>query len=346
MIKNIKVDNFKCFESENLEIRPLTILTGTNSSGKSSLIQSILLTGNRGSSSDLPNYIEGLGEFDDLKNRYTNPKEFKIEITFTDDSTQALSASKEQFKFQKGPTKYLVYPSNLVYLNSNRISINEINNTNNTFKTRYFGIDGRYIANYYEKNKIKPIESYLVANVLVPETLDAQVNYWLEIITEQSYEFSTSRPTNTLVLASYKLDGLDFKPNNIGTGISYVVAIVIAALSSVKDNILIIENPEIHLHPRSQAMMGKFLSFIASKGIQVIIETHNDHIINKIRYQVFKKELSSNDVIIHYKEVKSPFEQIEITENGKFNNKDGENSFPQGFYDATLSEIFAINRGQ
>lgn len=347
MIKNIKVDYFKCFENENLEFRPLTVLTGTNSSGKSSLIQSILLSGNNGSGSDMLDYVEAMGIFDDLKNRYVNPKEYKIEITFTDKSTQIFKGSKEFTGFETTANKYLAYPSNLVYLNSNRISINEINSTNNTFnQDRYFGIDGRYIANYYEKNKEETIEEYLIKDTLIAKTLEIQVNYWLNMITEQPYEFRTTKPSSTIIQASYKLDGLEFKPNNIGAGISYVATIVIAALSAKKSNILIIENPEIHLHPKSQAMMGKFLSFIASKGIQVIVETHNDHFINKIRYQVYKKELLSSDVIIHYKETKTPFEQIEITPQGKFSNKNGENSFPQGFYDATLSEIFAINRGQ
>jgi hypothetical protein len=56
--------------------------------------------------------------------------------------------------------------------------------------------------------------------------------------------------------------------------------------------------------------------------------------------------LNSDDIIIHYKEKDTSFEQIKITENGKFCDKDGENSFPNGFYDATLKEIFKINRGK
>ncbi|MDX9744308.1 MAG: AAA family ATPase, partial [Arcobacteraceae bacterium] len=141
MIKNIKVNYFKCFEKEELEFRPFTILTGTNSSGKSSLIQAILLSGNHGSGSDMLNYIDSLGNFDDLKNRYTNPKEYSIEIMFTDKSTQIFKGSKDFTGFDADASRHLAYPSNLVYLNSNRISINEINNTNNTFnQDRYFGI--------------------------------------------------------------------------------------------------------------------------------------------------------------------------------------------------------------
>ena len=118
-------------------------------------------------------------------------------------------------------------------------------------------------------------------------------------------------------------------------------------LSAKKGNIIIIENPEIHLHPKSQAMLGEFFAFIASKGIQLIIETHNDHIINKIRYGVFKGNLQAKDVIIYYRGLKDKrSEKIEITPEGFFKRENGDYGFPEGFYDATLKEIYEINRGK
>ncbi len=347
MVQQIIINNFKCFDALDLEFRPLTILTGTNSSGKSSLIQAILLSGDHKSGSDILDYIESMGDFDDIKNRYTNPREYGIEIVFSDDSTQQLKHSKSTLEKDENSTRYLSYPSNLTYLNSNRQSINEINNTNNTFnQDRYFGIDGKYIANYYEKHKEEPIEEYLMQNSSVATTLEAQVNYWIKAITGQSYEFLTTKATSTIVQASYRIDGLEFKPNNIGAGISYIVAIIIATLSAKKEQIIIIENPEIHLHPQAQSKIGEFLAFVASRGVQIIIETHDDHLINRLRYEVYHNRIASNEIIIHYKEKETPFEQIEIDSKGKFRDKNGENAFPKGFYDATLKEIFEINRGK
>lgn len=344
MINRIEIENFKCFENVNIDLKPLTILTGTNSSGKSSLIQAMLVCGDHTIGSDMLDYVGSLGDFDDLKNRYVNPREYSIKISFDDDTVCAVSGSKEP-KINFVSTQ-LAYPSKLTYLNSNRITINEINTTNNTFmRERYFGIDGKFVANYYEKHKEEPVAQYLIADKNGARTLESQVNYWLNIITTHQYELQTKKVSSTMITASYKIDGLEFKPSNIGAGISYIATILIACLSASRENIIIIENPEIHLHPRSQAMMGKFLSFVASKGIQLIVETHNDHLVNKIRYEVYKGNLKSEDVIIHYKTSKTNFEQIHIKPNGFFQNKEGENSFPSGFYDATLKEIFEINRG-
>ena len=343
MITKIEIENFKCFEKEAIEIKPLTILTGTNSSGKSSLIQAILVCGNHSTGSDMLDYVGSLGDFDDLKNRYVNPRKYSITITYDDGISDAITAQKGvALSF---PSEDISYPSKLTYLNSNRITINEINITNNTFnQERYFGIDGKFVANYYEKHKEEPIAEYLIADKNGARTLEAQVNYWLNIIITHQYELQTKKVSSTMITASYKIDGLEFKPSNIGAGISYIATILIACLSASRENIIIIENPEIHLHPRSQAMMGKFLSFIASRGVQLIVETHNDHLINKIRYEVYKGTLKSEDIIIHYKTSKTNFEQIHIKQNGFFQNKEGENSFPSGFYDATIKEIFEINK--
>jgi len=147
------------------------------------------------------------------------------------------------------------------------------------------------------------------------------------------------------VEAFYKISKIkdNIKPENIGTGVSYLVSILTTCLLAKKDEIIIIENPEIHLHPLAQARLGEFFSFVASAGVQVIIETHNDHIINSICYQQYKKTLKEEQVIIQYKTSSStPFEKIEI-KNGQFVNTQGENRFPEGFFDATLQELFEIN---
>ena len=115
-------------------------------------------------------------------------------------------------------------------------------------------------------------------------------------------------------------------------------------MSAKKGNIIIIENPEIHLHPKSQARLGEFFAFIASKGIQLIIETHNDHILNKVAYEIFKGNLSKDDVIIHYFSLPYKKRTLYFNDKGNFVNKQGkETQFPEGFFDATLKEIFEIN---
>ena len=152
----------------------------------------------------------------------------------------------------------------------------------------------------------------------------------------------TSNQQKTNFSSIYKIEGQEYLPQNLGTGVNYLVAVLLQALVMSKNEVFIIENPEIHLHPKSQASLAEFFAFIAKTGRQIIIETHSEHLISKLRYCVYKKEIKSEQAIIQYRQINT-FEKIEILPNGKLLNEIGNNSFPRGFFDATLDNIFEIN---
>lgn len=347
MLNNISIENFKCFEDESVDFKPLTIITGANSSGKSSLIQAILLLSEH-KDLELTRYLHSLGSFDDLKNKYVNPSHYLLKATFNNSITSQLVASKGSEIIDKIADYPLVFPNNATYLSANRQTFSEIQNLiPNTKDERKFGIAGEYIASYYDNFKDEPIAEYLRKQKAVSYTLEGQLSYWLAKITNINYKLHTETVSSSSVKVFYKdSDGLFFKPSNIGTGVSFLSTIIIACLSAQKGNVIIIENPEVHLHPQSQSRLAEFFAFIASKGVQIIIETHNDHLINRIRYEVFKENISSQDVIIHYKYPQQSFKTIEISPAGMFVDEQGWNSFPEGFYDATLQEVFEINQGK
>jgi predicted ATPase len=90
------------------------------------------------------------------------------------------------------------------------------------------------------------------------------------------------------------------RPIHAGFGLTQILPIVIAALSANKGDILLIENPEVHLHPAGQALMGQFLADVARAGIQVIVETHSDHVLNGVRRSVKGERLTAEQVAIHF----------------------------------------------
>ena len=95
-----------------------------------------------------------------------------------------------------------------------------------------------------------------------------------------------------------------FKPQNVGFGISYILPVLVTLLTARSGNIVIIENPEAHLHPRGQAEIGKLIAEVVSRGVQVFVETHSDHVINGIRVAVKKGLVKPEDVNIAFFERK------------------------------------------
>ena len=91
-----------------------------------------------------------------------------------------------------------------------------------------------------------------------------------------------------------------YRNTNVGFGITYTLPIILAVLASPPGTLILVENPEAHLHPRGQAKMGELLALAGSCGIQVVIETHSDHVLNGIRLAVHGGKIKPENVQLHY----------------------------------------------
>ena len=92
-----------------------------------------------------------------------------------------------------------------------------------------------------------------------------------------------------------------FKPMNVGYGYSYVLPVIVAAMTVEPGGILIVENPEAHLHPGAQSRLARFLIQNAVKrGFQLIIESHSDHVVNGMRIAAKEGEINSSNCLIDY----------------------------------------------
>lgn len=95
-------------------------------------------------------------------------------------------------------------------------------------------------------------------------------------------------------------EALYCRPVNVGSGISYLISIIICCLGSESDSIIIIENPEIHLHPKAQSKLCDFLYFVSKANRQLFIETHSDHIFNGLRVGVSTGEILEENITVNF----------------------------------------------
>lgn len=178
------------------------------------------------------------------------------------------------------------------------------------------------------------------------KTFEKQVEYWMQfIIPETEINVATYDDINQ-VRIGIRRKGADtafLHPNNIGFGISYSLPIIVSALIAEPGCILIIENPEAHLHPLGQSRMGQFIAKMSSSGVQIVIETHSEHIINGIRLATLNGFTDKSKVTINYLKSAKKVEIIPllISENAELTE------WPNGFFDqeeSDLSTIFKLNR--
>lgn len=161
-------------------------------------------------------------------------------------------------------------------------------------------------------------------------SLGGQVEYWLSKMfgeTKVLTSYIKEADIYTLQFKTLERQGW-FKPTNVGYGYSYVLPILVAGLNAPKDGILIVENPEAHLHPQGQSVIAKFLACIALSGVQVFIETHSEHILNGIRVLMRQSVLAPNDVSVKFFfDDEKFFKEIIINEKGEVQE------WPQDFFD-------------
>ena len=119
------------------------------------------------------------------------------------------------------------------------------------------------------------------------------------------------------------------RPANMGFGVSYALPIIVAGLLTVPGDLLMVENPEAHLHPAGQSKLGRFLANVASAGAQVIVETHSDHVLNGARIAVADSTLSASDMIVHYFD-RDGITEITINEKGELDHWPAGSSGPDG----------------
>lgn len=135
-----------------------------------------------------------------------------------------------------------------------------------------------------------------------------------------------------------KNDGKVYSSYNVGFGYSYILSIIVTALIAKKGDMVIIENPEAHLHPEAQTRLTFLLAKLGSRGVQVFIETHSEHVINGIRLAALKNEykIQNDDIRIFFFD--RNFDKIDliIEKTGRIPN------WPERFFDQYQHELAEI----
>ncbi len=165
------------------------------------------------------------------------------------------------------------------------------------------------------------------------KTVLQQTEEWLnKIFDGAKIELTVERDTISLSYNT-KLTDKRYKPSNVGFGYSYILPIIVSGLIAEKGEILIVENPEAHLHPKAQSQLTKFLAKVASCGVQIYIESHSEHILNALRVVSVTQEteIQNTDISILYfqNDDEKHFTTIPINPDG------GIDVWPEGFFDQT-----------
>jgi predicted ATPase len=203
---------------------------------------------------------------------------------------------------------------------------------------------GRSTANILHGRERDPIRVELEHRTAPKQRLLKQVEAWLsEFVPEVEIrtEFASGLDVVAVRFKRGDLEADWERPSNTGFGVSYSLPIVVAGLVAKPSSVLIVDSPEAHLHPSAQSAMGAFLGYVAASKVQVIVETHSDHILNGIRLAAIdpKHPLKRTNVVInHLRQVERQLSKQEI----KIDARGSLSSRPAEFFDQAEIDLAKI----
>ncbi len=382
MIKELQLQNFKCFQlSRPFEFSKLNLLTGINGRGKSSLLQAFLvLSQSAWKNTDLKKLIINdeflnLGNFDDIKNSETPRGEnihfnFKLDSPFIDEvkiqyaenpdevlqaecikieiKSQGKTTVVDPLKKQTAEivTTFAEFIKRIHFVSADRLGPIKYVDKTNLPEFVHVGPRGENTINILANSlNLDNVNNLLYrgddAKSVIQQTIE-----WLSYILEGAIIDIKGRDKESSVLymlLNNKNNSYTYKPANVGFGYSYILPLIVTGLIAKPGEIIIIENPEAHLHPRAQSKISEFFAKVASCGIQVFIESHSEHILNGLRVSTLNPEIaiSHNELAIHYFSESFNSEKLTMDEKGKIPN------WPNGFFDQQeidLANIFKFSR--
>lgn len=371
MISYFGVKNFKSLHNVGLKTTNLNLLMGLNSMGKSSLIQSLLMLRQsflQGSwevdpvskkSFPLKNLlIHGdlisLGTAKDIFCQNASLSEInfslihdksKIELSYLYDSK--VSQEKKLIGGLKYDTLDCVadipdinlFGDGFHYLAAEHLGPQKIyeGQGQGLSKLNVLGNRGEWAPFYLAKNGTSVLQNEKLHHERSKsKVLSHELDAWLGEISPGSRLVAEQLVDLDMVKMSFQFEnGLDYTdkylPINVGFGLPYVVPLLLNILISKPGDLLLIENPESHLHPRGQSQLGLLLALAAESGVQIFCETHSDHVVNGVRVAIKEKKVSSEKSCLYYFEKDDDMDSMVIPIS--IDSKGELESYPVGLLD-------------
>ncbi len=372
MIEYFKIENFKSHLSTDVKLSNLNLLSGINGMGKSSFIQALLLLRQSFAKNSLMGLelsnadICKIGNVSDAIAFSADDNIIKFEIKETTEEKEIIF----EFSFDESDLNKTYIPtksSSLISAHSTPLFQKSLFNNNFQYLSAYrngpsdeFTID-TYQVEHLHQISVKEGRAEMLAhyidffkNTLIPIstlchpstndlTLKTQIESWLREFS-QNINLHITKATDTSYKIEYSfnregnLPTKNFKAKNVGFGLTYDLPILTAILSSKPGDLIIIENPEAHIHPNAQAKLMELICKAAEAGVQFIIETHSDHIVNGVLVATKNEIIRPENISVYYfarDEVKHASKPIHlpVLAGGKINRP------PKGFFDQIDNDL-------
>jgi predicted ATPase len=377
MIESISLRHFKCFTHLDLRLGALTVLSGYNAAGKSSSTQPLLLLAQSAENSStlrLNGRLVHLGSPGEVLSFRAPDRvitfaakseaisvEWRLEPSNGDWSSSFLALTAltlSNGRFSEPLSLASILPTepqsqaaalfstvrSLVYISAARAGLVEVFPIPEYDATRAdVGSAGEFAGWAYSTNADDEIPDARRHPHEAGTTLRRQVDAYLGDLFPGATANAEIIPKTALTRVNFRTGYTSdwLRPANVGYGYSYAFPILVALLLAEPGQMVVVDSPEAHLHPHAQSVMGRHLARFASAGVQVVVETHSDHVLNGMRLAVRERLLRASALAIHFFSGGTPDREAQVV-SPRIDSRGSLSEWPEGFFDQAEADLTSL----
>lgn len=215
------------------------------------------------------------------------------------------------------------------------------------------GTKGEYTPQLLAKKINSEVENVILdkngnpTGILFNQSFIDAIRYWACDVFKLAKNIEIKAEPNGVIYRIMIKNGSNksYPINNVGFGVSQLLPIIVQGLILPKNSLLLLEQPEIHLHPSLQAKLFDFILSLQKKGINTLVETHSDHFITRLRRRIVEDNTNevSNSINLTFVGEKDGMQNYELLNMDDMGNL---TYWPEGFFDQYESDIQAIVKAQ
>jgi predicted ATPase len=359
MLKRIFLENFKSWRMLDIQLAPLTLLFGTNNSGKSSILQALLMLKQTLLSDDPTQALNlggnrvdfvDLGSYADLIYAHDEQRQLTLAVTFAPTPAQQslfvgeLAEYRATWQLTDEVVRHESVEPEVRMLLKDMLDRVFYMAPLRAHAKRVYQLRGaapRRVNRYGEN----ALDVLLAAERRTEGALSRVANALAQLGLAEQFQIRSLDAEGRFYEPRLTIEGQEVSLADVGSGVSQVLPVITLLFTAPQNAIVLLEHPELHLHPSAQAALADVLLAAAeAHKLQLLVESHSEHLLTRLQRRIAERATAfatPQNILAYFCQPSSDGAQIQAVEVNAYGQI---LNFPPNFFGDLSGDLQATTR--